>query len=159
MVDNTQHPRIEPSNLIKRYLVRTIEEIVPRKTKRLIVVSAAIGLSCHSTEVEQRILDAVNRELHLGKTTDEMKFGIWINDTVFGEAKKCLKQTEFFSEEKGLFFEKLTESDAWRLSANIARAVPFFLCYGTLQLMTVDIHAAIKKLKELFVKSKHPLIV
>lgn len=152
-----QQPVIEPKNFIKRFIVRTIQDVLPGKTKRLIVVSAAIGISCHSKEVDDDVLAAINAQLHLGRKADEMKYGVWINEAVFSDAKKQLKETGLFSEEKGFFFDKITESDLWKLSASLARVVPFFLCYGTLQLMTVDIHGAIEKLRDMFVKTKYSL--
>lgn len=144
-------------NFLTRYIVQTIENFLPSKTKRLIVVSAALGFAFRTKTLDDNMIQEVNQKLHLSKTVDEMKFGIWINDIVFSETN--LTGLTSYSSQFGVKIENVTDEETWKFSNRLATSIPCCFCYGSLQLMTADIHDAIQLLLKRLGKARHPLLV
>ena len=128
-------------NFFSRYLTKQISEILPRRVKRLLYVSSAMGTILREKSPDVKLVTKINDRLKLAYGASGLLFPIYIGAFIWKQIKGNLVHLHTgpvkISE---LPIAQLTDMDCWKTGIVFAKNVPSWLRYGSTELMTADVH-------------------
>ena len=128
-------------NFFSRYLTKHIADVLPRRVKRLLYVSSAMGTILREKSPDTKLVSKINDKLKLAYGASGLLFPIYIGSFIWKQLKTSVvyihcgpvKLTE-------LPLDKMNDMDCWKTGIVFAKNVPVWLRYGSTELMTADIH-------------------
>ena len=128
-------------NFFYRYFSKTVSDVLPRRFRRLLFVASALGLVLKGTPPSEEVLRRINLRLALCYRLTAMLFPITFGVAWWKDAMDCTIKIEGEPTRiQDIDVERLSEQDRWKLSVFFAKNGPTMLNYGSLSLMSTDIH-------------------
>lgn len=135
-------------NFFSRYLSQEAGQVLPRRIKRLIYVSSAMGLLLKTRELDARLAERINSTMKLAYGASGLLFPVYIGAIIWKNLKTNLVELKLGPVQlTSIDVYKLDDMDCWRTGLFFARNVPTWLRYGTIELMTADIHDMLVELE------------
>lgn len=136
-------------NFLLRYISKFLADILPGRFKRLLFVASAMGLILKGRAPEDVVLQRINARLRLCYGYAAMLFPIVIGRLLWRDyvtSKVKLGESVVFVTD--LNVSELKEMQRWQLGLSMARRAPSYLRYGSVELMTTDLHDMLATLAE-----------
>lgn len=128
-------------NFFSRHLTKQLAEFLPRRFKRLLYVSSAMGLLLRNKKPDSRIVAKINDKLHLAYSVSAMLFPIYIGTTIWKNLMTNVIRLQIgLVPVSELNLGELSDMDCWRTGLFFARHTPPWLQYGSDELMAADVH-------------------
>ena len=135
-------------NFFTRYLLRNLSEVLPRRAKRMLYVCSAAGVLLKTKTPDLRLVNRLNRDLRLASRDSGLLFPVYIGNRIWGDVQEEPVDLEYETiSVSELEPKKFTDADCWKAALFFAKNTPFWLCYGSQQLMATDIHDLLVSLK------------
>ena len=128
-------------NFFSRYLAKHLAEMLPRRFKRLLYVSSAMGTLLKEKHPDNALVMRINKKLRLAYSATGMMFPIYIGAMIWKNlANSIISLTVGPVTLSDLHVHMLNDMDCWKTGALFAKNVPQWLRYGSTELMTADVH-------------------
>lgn len=128
-------------NFFTRYLSKQLADMLPRRFKRLFYVSSAMGTLLREKSPDTALVARINKKLRLAYSISGMMFPIYIGAMIWKNlANSVISLTVGPVTLAELQVNMLDDMDCWKTGALFAKNVPFWLRYGSNELMTADVH-------------------
>lgn len=135
-------------NFFTRYLLRNLSEVLPRRAKRMLYICSAAGVLLKTKTPDLRLVTRLNKDLHLAYRDSGLLFPVYIGNRIWEGVQEEPIDLEYETISVAeLEVKKFTDVDCWKAALFFARNTPFWLQYGSQQLMTTDIHDLLVTLK------------
>ena len=128
-------------NFFTRYLLRNLSEALPKKAKRMLYVCSAAGLLLKTKHPDLKLVTRLNQDLSLAHSDSGLLFPVYIG----GKIWEGVMEEQVFLEHDTVRLSELepkalADIDCWKAAVFFAKNSPSWLKYGSVQLMTSDIH-------------------
>ncbi len=136
-------------NFFSRYLNKNFGEVLPRRIKRLLYVSSAMGLLLRTKNPDMRLVSRINDKLKLAYNASGMLFPIYIGSIIWKNLLSNVIELNIGAVPVSeINVHKLSDMDCWKTGLFLARNTPEWLQYGSNELMASDIHDMLVLLDE-----------
>lgn len=135
-------------NFLTRYLTNRFSNYLPRRFKRLLFVSSAMGLLLKTRYPDLDMVSKINDKLKLAYSAMGLLFPIYIGSFIW----KNLRNNTIHLEGGLVNLDELDlanmeDSDCWKTGVFFAQNTPSWLQYGSDGLLTADVHDMMVALK------------
>lgn len=128
-------------NFFSRHLTKQMAEVLPRRIKRLLYVSSAIGILLRDKKPDAALVARINDKLKLAYSASGMLFPIYIGTIIWKNLMTNTIQLQIgLVPVAELNPGDLSDMDCWRTGLFFARHTPPWLQYGSDELMAADMH-------------------
>jgi len=137
-------------SFLTRFLRRKLNQIAPRRIKRLFFISSLICLVLNNRSPDLGLLKKINDVLNLSYTSTGMLFPVYMgfthwDDLDFNRTPMIVDGVE--CKVTDLFWAS-SDHDLWRVAYFYTTHAPDWLVYASQSLMTTDAHDMFKLLKK-----------
>lgn len=142
--------RFNGGNFVTRYLHFLLTDLLPRRFKRLVYVSTALGLILREKNPDLGLMTKMNEVMHLAHKEASMIPLLYISAMVWKSVSSNVIQLSTGASValNHLEYKDLSEKDCWDTAHLLARKSPDWLQYGSLELMVHDVYQMLQCLKK-----------
>lgn len=128
-------------NFVTRYCSGVLSEYLPRRVKRLFYIGSLVSFICQDSPPEMSWLDRLNVALRLASTTTGLLPAIYLAKRIWkGIDLNSVPLPKHEIPIASLKDAELEENDCWRIGLYLTRKSPEWIRYGSVELMTTDVH-------------------
>lgn len=134
-------------NFFTRYIARNIADVLPRRHKRLLYVSSAMGMLLKTKVLDPRLAESINAKMRLAFGASSLFFPVYIGSIIWKSLRDKVVMLSIGAPRLcELDVCGLCDRDCWKTALFFAQNAPNWMRYGSIGLMTADIHDMLKEL-------------
>lgn len=136
-------------NFFTRHLTKQVADVLPRRVKRILYVGSAMGMLLRDKSPDSAIVERINNKLKLAYGMSAVLLPIYMGAIIWRNVMTNLIELQIgFVPVAEIDACNLSDSDCWRIGAYLARRTPACLQYGSLQVMSADVHDMLVSLRK-----------
>lgn len=137
-------------SFLTRYLRRKLNQVAPRRIKRLFFIASLICLVLNNRSPDLGLLKRINDVLKLSYTSTGMLLPVYMGFTHWDDLdfSKATFIVDGLNQKATDLTWATTDHDLWRIAHFYATHAPDWLVYASQSLMTTDAHDAFELIRK-----------